>query len=128
MNAEHSPTPWRQGVLLLTARTRAWSDQARELGRLEEAREVFSNFHAADEGRSRVFVCRCEQPDDAALIVRAVNSHDALVAALKVLISRLNTHTCHYHGPMVCDICTECNQARAALALAAGKKNEEGSR
>lgn len=49
-------------------------------------------------------------PDDAALIVRAVNAHDALVEACKSALARIESD--------ISSTCTEALQLRAALEKA----------
>jgi len=87
---EHTPTPWQQGRLLSTAVTREWDENHLEQGEYEESALVCVNFHASDQGRSRRIVAVATHMDgnagaNAAFIVRAVNSHAALVAALRAV-------------------------------------------
>ena len=55
------------------------------------------------------------RPEDAAAIVRAVNAHDALVAALRTLVDQHNT-TGKRHWPTVADVEAAVSAARAVLA------------
>ena len=89
--SEHTATPWQQGRLLSTAVTREWDESHLEQGEYEESTLVCVNFHASDQGRSRRIVAVATHMDgnagaNAAFIVRAANSHAALVAALRSAI------------------------------------------
>jgi hypothetical protein len=84
--AQHTPTPWSLGTLLDTPQTRRWSAIERVAGEREEEIRVFANFHISDEGRSRQLVAICRDPENAAFIVRAVNAHESLLRAAKLLI------------------------------------------
>ena len=81
----HTATPWQQGRLLSTSTVRQQSKDWIDNADATERRRVFANFRASDEGRSRVSVAVCERPEDADLIVRAVNSFDELVKALELV-------------------------------------------
>lgn len=73
------------------------------------------------KGRQKVIIARLCPPqlpeaetwENARLIVRSVNSHDALVKALQGFVS----DECHCGEPGVQKPCVQCD-ARAALALA----------
>jgi len=135
--AEHTPTPWQQGRLLSTTVTREWDDDYREQKEYEESALVCVNFHASDEGRSRRIIAVATHMDgnagaNAAFIVRAVNCHEELVAALEPF-SRAWTAKRHvrvvvafydYDGKVlrVCDI-EEADFRRASAALAKAKES-----
>lgn len=67
-------------------------------------------------------ICQCdicpEAEANAQLIVRAVNSHDALLAACIELVETLKHHDYTHEG---CDICAQVKAARAAIAQATGE-------
>lgn len=76
----HTPTPYRQGVLLMTRNVQNMSKDWQEKANYEESIRIFSGFISADEGRSRVAVALCNSPEDAEFIVRACNAYDDLTA------------------------------------------------
>ena len=55
---------------------------------------------------------------NAEFIVRACNSFDDLLAAVKALLPLIVRHTCHFHGAMVCDGCETVKRAEAAISKA----------
>lgn len=67
------------------------------------------------------WVARCLYPEDAAFIVRAVNAHDELVAALKGLLAANGggVKLCGHDYDCICAV----DGARAALAAAEGVSN-----
>lgn len=50
--------PWNIGRTLMTAQTKKWSAEEIADNDVRERLQVFSNFSALDEGRSRELVCR----------------------------------------------------------------------
>ena len=87
---QHTPTPWRQGMVLSTARTRSMKPLVYDAARYEESRRIFAHFTAADEGRGRIHVATCERAEDAKLIVQSVNSAGKLAEALREALRWLN--------------------------------------
>ena len=111
MNAQHTPTPWTHGF---HDGTGVASDT--------EGGWILAGEHPAIE--HPVVVVRGGQDEwgvskgvtkaaDAAHIVKCVNAHDALVAALKALLIVAEHGECEAMHPDVAD-----NMARAALAAA----------
>jgi len=98
---KHTPTPWKVGGKnnnLIYGRKNVGTEEAEEL-----------------------------PPDvdveNAAFVVRAVNSHDALVAALEGMLARFG----HDNWRSVHDVAA-VNEARAALALAKANSETKGTR
>lgn len=50
-------TPWRRGMLLRTRITEKYNPTQWDQAEVEESRQIFSNFSAMDEGKSRERVC-----------------------------------------------------------------------
>lgn len=104
--------------MTLTARAFSKDEMARAQAR--ERRAIVSRFNAADEGRSRVAVAICVDPNDeqaaadAAFIVRACNAHEELVEVVRRAI-KSHEETC----PAPED-CSWTLEARAALKKATG--------
>lgn len=74
-------------------------------------------IHALDGEEVGRVVCRCESKEDAAFIVRACNSHAALVEALeKIVEADERGHVCLFGY---------AQKARAALALAKGTNGQQ---
>lgn len=69
---------YQQGRLLLTQNTKRWTQEQRHAADEQERCMVFKNFSASDEGRSRVFVCKCASPTEAAELVKRLNALPAL--------------------------------------------------
>jgi hypothetical protein len=99
MTTQHTPTPWK------TETPKGWEQKG--------LTAIWSDG---------VMVATCgrqgtqEQQDNAAFIVRACNSHDALVAALEIAVERLESVQAisgqHY------DFVAALTRARIALKLA----------
>ncbi|MDP2952895.1 MAG: hypothetical protein Q8O76_06235 [Chloroflexota bacterium] len=98
MTTEHTPTPWVVDAKPIMGNS---GPAIRTVGR-----------HIARMGWNDE-----EDKANAAFIVRAVNSHDGLLAAVKALLGH-SAHKCRFHGPAVCDQCEAQKQARAAIAKA----------
>lgn len=69
---------YQQGRLLLTQNTRRWTQSQRDEANAQECCMVFKSFSAEDEGRSRMFVCKCASPTKAAELVKQLNELTAL--------------------------------------------------
>lgn len=67
---------WQQGRLLLTRRTRKWSDAERNRVDYGERCMAFVNFSSVDEGRSRILVYKYGSPGECA---EAVYEHNKVV-------------------------------------------------
>lgn len=69
---------WSQGHLLINSNTRRWSEQEKRRVDDSEKVRVFANFYGMDEGRSRVGICVCTNPEtaegDAERIAACVNA------------------------------------------------------
>ena len=123
-NKAHTATPWRVGHTLMTAQTERWSPEQWETNEREERRCVFANFHAEDEGRSRVLVCEAQTEEDAKFIVLAGNSYPR--AALDTALTAFrkcarHTPSCPYQRAKgECD----CGVAEGFAALSAVKAEE----
>ena len=99
----HTPTPWKTGNAFDCARDHAISADGNLIAR------VMGNGYPIGTGWSP------ESAANADLIVRAVNAHDALVAALEAITGMVEAYAGH---PMSNDKRTK--DARAALAAAKG--------
>lgn len=53
---EFENEPWQQGRLLLTNRTRNWSQEERDRADANEKKMLFARFTALDEGRERILL------------------------------------------------------------------------
>lgn len=95
-HATHTPTPWRYSP---------WH--------IEEGEPAVR----APDGEGGWIIATVNSDENAALIVRAVNSHAALIAALRTLIQVEGHGECPVDG-LHPDIAAAWDQARAALALA----------
>ena len=107
------PTPWKS--VPNPARSDGWFVV------LDVPPKPYSGVKQLDGGAIMQFppaVIPCQLPKDVAdMIVRGVNSHDALLAALKDAIPHMVGHsTGHCKGD--CDVCKKRDAARAAIALA----------
>lgn len=99
--AKHTETPWETDVDELNALVQAVDG---------DANDEFP-------------VCVCQGPDaasNAAFIVRTGNSHDALLAACKVLLERMEVNELGVDSDPLPYDRPAVNQARAAIALAEG--------
>ena len=63
---------WSQGITLITANTKKWTNEQFEKSNEIERKSIFNNFNIEDEGRSRVLIATCENANQAKLIVDAV--------------------------------------------------------
>lgn len=79
--------------------------------------DAFNEWWNVTDGRWRTF--RCNSEDDAAFLIRAVNSHEALLAALKQTLDATLNESNGRHSPWLDSIVTE---ARAAIEAAEGVK------
>lgn len=109
---KHTPTPYRQGTTLMTRKVMNMGKDWIESNETRERLMVFSSFRDIDKGRSRQLVAQCQNEKDAAFIVRACNSHDALVKALEDLLQNLE------EGDFIST--TRIDNAKVALAKAKG--------
>lgn len=103
----HTPTPWRLGKIQATA--------AHGYG--HKAHAAYTEICGAD-GR-RHFIGGIRPHEDAAFIVRACNSHEALVAVTEKFLDlcpRMNED-----DPVAPALFDACEQAMAALKLAKGE-------
>jgi len=98
----HTPTPWTQ-------RRGYYSPEWREDNHVIETAEPqpskISGFDPTVES-----VCHMAKPEDAEFIIRAVNNHDELLAALEYVVGFYDKWGT---SPV-------CNKARAAIAKAKG--------
>ncbi len=103
MNTNHSPTPWQlvgndiYAADGITLTARPWGPA----GLIQDT--------------------NAEHRANADIIIRAVNSHAALVAALEAALPQIERHVCRYPDGSVSDN-PALAQAKAALALAKGAK------
>ena len=102
----HTPTPWKIDRILthnaapiITAET-CWRDQPRIVAK--------AMYHSGSEDP--------EVHANAEFIVRACNSHDALLEALKILLDEFNDVMNLYHLPK--DASPALRSARAAISKA----------
>lgn len=104
VESEHTPTPWRVGE-------REAGDLVILAGERRIARMAFD-----------LYVSTFAADANAALIVRAVNAHEALLSALRNLIDGIYSHQRAHKCPgFDCATCTpggHIAEAEAALALA----------
>jgi hypothetical protein len=96
--AQHTPTPWKHGPVFMTGGRAIFCNDDSRPGKWQ--RRV--------DDKTGVFTA-----DDAALIVRCVNSHDALVEALRYTIAVLSIH----QYPTI-EECMAIAQANVALKAA----------
>ncbi len=97
--SEHTKTPWRTGIGNLIVFDRDGYAVANA-----------TVFHRKKEDG--------ESAANAAHIVKCVNSHDALVAAVRRSKWRLLEQTKTHQEDCVCPLCIDLREADAALALA----------
>lgn len=113
---QHTPTPWDIGRTLITAQTKRWTAEAVQANDFHENRMIFADFKFSDEGRSRRLIAKCENFEDAAFIVRAVNSHEELLGELKSLVAWVEEDEARAES-----LERQLNNAKAAIAKAEGK-------
>ena len=99
---KHTPTPWTEFI-------------------------VNSNFNAGictKGGKPVAMVCHQDSEEEAnanvEFIVHAVNSHDALLDALKGIVRSVSMN-CQEHGPLPGAVKTNIRKAEEAIAQAEGK-------
>lgn len=106
---EHSPLPWRTSPAHMGRIHIHAPLNAAESGPIAA---VLNPFPAGTEGNA--------MEANAALIVRAVNSHDTLVEALEGLLNVARHSIACQKDHCVCGVSQAYGQARAALAAAKG--------
>jgi len=88
MNTKRTPGTWSQGRTLRTRQTERWTPEEIARNDQQEARMVFANFSALDEGRGRIRVAICERAEDAKVmaavpaLIDALQAYDMAVVAL----------------------------------------------
>jgi len=108
----HTATPWQVGRTLHTPQTKEWPAWAWEKNEHQERLGIYRNFRAEDQGTSRIVIAKAipdalgsqeEAEANAAFIVRAANSHAALVEALRAVewVGLLM-------GDHTCEMCPQC--------------------
>ena len=70
----HTPEPWRQGYYITGREDRNKSEATLKHAEETERLLVFSGFTEEDKGRSRIFVARCDCPEDAKRIADCINA------------------------------------------------------
>lgn len=81
--AAATPVPWSQGRLLNTPTTERWDADRRQEAHELERLMVFAHFTAADQGRSRELLAKCESAALAALITFLANHASAIARVAK---------------------------------------------
>jgi len=106
---EHTPTPWVRREKL-------------PVDPLDRAQWYI--YRAEESDDTNPFICTAATDADSEFIIRAVNAHDALLAALEELSKGMweGTSPDDYSTPRVRG--SQVRQARAALALAKGGEPE----
>jgi len=76
----------------MTAMTknRALATTKRQMSHTKTPWKVWHNNGVVTDDRNAFGVCEAPDPDDAVFIVKAVNAHDGLVAALKAFVDQLD--------------------------------------
>ena len=78
LKAAATEGPWSVGRTLLTAQTRQWPKDKIKANDKVERLMLFSNFTAADQGRSRQYIGQFQTPENAAYIAFLRNNADAI--------------------------------------------------
>lgn len=70
---EFENEPWQQGRLLLTNRTRRWSQEEKDRTDANEKKRLYARFSSHDEGKSRVLLWVFEFAEDCEQTVKFHN-------------------------------------------------------
>lgn len=70
---EFENEPWQQGRLLLTNRTRRWSQEEKYRTDISEKKMLFTRFSGFDEGRGRILLWVFESAEDCEQAVKFHN-------------------------------------------------------
>jgi len=125
MTTAHTPTPWTLGpwiesdghrVYALIGRGKDQIASVSVYGKRQHSGEVAGR--ALKNGGHQRTIAEPIAEADAAHIVRCVNSHDALVAALRVITGHVESLTSGSRDMLTANIVAE---ARAALAATKGE-------